>query len=144
MIRYSSYGSTNFRTPSIQIVYLDRLEVEYRKLQELREQVRKAEAADAQRKRPRSGAMPRGVTRFRPRSTYCEDILGSGRRTAAGGPAAAKQLGADPQARSLHITQLRRSPGLARRDRGPTNGRLGDPPGSRAQVGGVGGSTGGK
>jgi hypothetical protein len=60
MIRYSSYGSTNFRTPSIQIVYLDRLEVEYRKLQELREQVRKAEAADAQRKRPRSGAMPRG------------------------------------------------------------------------------------
>ena len=44
MIRYSSYGSTNFRTPSIQIVYLDRLEVEYRKLQELRERVRKAEA----------------------------------------------------------------------------------------------------
>jgi len=46
MIRYSSYGSTNSRRPSVQIG-LDRLEVEYRKLQELRERVRKAEAAAA-------------------------------------------------------------------------------------------------
>ena len=52
MIRYSSYGSTNSRKPRLQIVYLDRLEAEYRKLQELRERVRKAEVADALRKRP--------------------------------------------------------------------------------------------
>jgi hypothetical protein len=52
MIRYSSYGSTNSRRPRIQIVHLDRLEVEYRELQELRERVRKAEVAAALRKRP--------------------------------------------------------------------------------------------
>jgi hypothetical protein len=41
--------------------------------------------------------------------------------------------------------QLKRNPSLARRDRGPTNGRLGGPPGeSRAQAGSVGGSSGGK
>ena len=50
MIRYSSYGSTNRQTPSRQI-YLDPLEVEYRELEELRERVRKAEAAAERRKR---------------------------------------------------------------------------------------------
>jgi hypothetical protein len=50
MIRYSSYGGTTSRRPRIQIIYLDRLEVEYRKVQELRERVRKAEAAAALRK----------------------------------------------------------------------------------------------
>ena len=49
MIRYSSYGATNCRTPGAQI-HLDPLEAEYRKLLELRERVRKAEAA-AQRSR---------------------------------------------------------------------------------------------
>jgi hypothetical protein len=49
MIRYSSYGSTNYRRPAAQIIYLDRLEAEYRELLKLRERVRKAEAAAAQR-----------------------------------------------------------------------------------------------
>ena len=44
MIRYSSYGASNYRMPSAQI-YLDPLEAEYRKLLQLRERVRKAEAA---------------------------------------------------------------------------------------------------
>jgi hypothetical protein len=48
MIRYSSYGATNFRSTSAQ-TYLDPLEVQYRELLELRERVREAEAA-AQRK----------------------------------------------------------------------------------------------
>jgi len=48
MIRYSSYSATNFRPTSAQ-TYLDPLEVQYRELLELRERVRKAEAA-AQRK----------------------------------------------------------------------------------------------
>jgi hypothetical protein len=51
MMRYSTYGSTNHRTPSPQIIYLDSLEAEYRELQELRERVGKAEAAAALRKR---------------------------------------------------------------------------------------------
>ena len=47
MIRYSSYSATNFRPTSAQT--LDSLEVQYRELLELRERVRKAEAA-AQRR----------------------------------------------------------------------------------------------
>ena len=46
MIRYSSYGATNLRRTSAQ-TYLDPLEVQYRELLELRERVRKAEAAAA-------------------------------------------------------------------------------------------------
>ena len=62
-----------------------------------------------------------------------------------GGPAEAKQLSSDPMIKQPTADQLKRNPGLARRDRGPTNGRLGGAPGeSRAQVGSVGGSTGGK
>jgi hypothetical protein len=44
MIRYSSYGAKNFRPPSVQ-TYLKPLEEQYRELLELRERVRKAEAA---------------------------------------------------------------------------------------------------
>jgi hypothetical protein len=47
MIRYSSYAGTNYRTPSVQIIYLDPLQVQYEQLQKLRERVRKAEAAAA-------------------------------------------------------------------------------------------------
>ncbi len=62
-----------------------------------------------------------------------------------GGPAEAKQGSADPMIKEPTADQLKRNPALARHDRGPTNGRLGGPPGeSRAQVGGVGGSSGGK
>ena len=46
MIRYSSYGSANYRTRSAaQVTYIDKLEAEYRELLELRERVRKAEVA---------------------------------------------------------------------------------------------------
>ena len=55
MIRYSSYAATNFRIPTTQIIYLDRLEAEYRGLLELRERVKKAEAVAAQRMRSGSG-----------------------------------------------------------------------------------------
>jgi len=48
MIRYSSYGSTNNRTPS-ERTYLDPLAAEYRELQKLRQRVKRAEAAAAQR-----------------------------------------------------------------------------------------------
>ena len=62
-----------------------------------------------------------------------------------GGPAEAKQLSADPMIKEPTADQLKRNPSLAKRDRGPTNGRLGGPPGeSRAQAGSVGGSTGGR
>ena len=44
MIRYSSYGVTNGQIPSA-VPFKDPLESEYRKLLELRERVRKAEAA---------------------------------------------------------------------------------------------------
>ncbi len=51
-----------------------------------------------------------------------------------GGPAEAKQSTSDPMTKEPTADQLRRNPGLAQRDRGPTNGRLGGPPGeSRAQ-----------
>src|SRR5215831_11398152 len=52
MIRYSSYGSTNYRTPH-ERTSLDPLAAEYRKLQELRERVREAEAAAAKRLKSR-------------------------------------------------------------------------------------------
>jgi hypothetical protein len=46
MIRYSSYGSSNYRTnQSAPTELLCPLEKEYRKLQDLRERVRMAEAA---------------------------------------------------------------------------------------------------
>jgi hypothetical protein len=48
MIRYSSYGATNYRSPSAP-TDLDPLKAEYRKLLELRERVRVAEEAAAQR-----------------------------------------------------------------------------------------------
>jgi hypothetical protein len=44
MIRYSSYGATNFGPSSAQ-TYLDPIEKQYREVLELRERVRKAEAA---------------------------------------------------------------------------------------------------
>jgi hypothetical protein len=50
MIRYSSYGGTNRRTPN-EGTYLDPLAVQYRELQELRERVKKAEAAEVARHR---------------------------------------------------------------------------------------------
>jgi hypothetical protein len=54
MIRYSTYRSTNRRTnPSTPIQLLSSLEKEYRKLLDLRERVREAEAAAAKRLRPR-------------------------------------------------------------------------------------------
>jgi hypothetical protein len=49
MIRYSSYGSTNNRAPTERTYHLETLAAEYRELQELRERVKKAEAAAAQR-----------------------------------------------------------------------------------------------
>jgi hypothetical protein len=56
MIRYSSYSSTNYRTRSNALTSLLRsLETEYHELQDLRERVRKAEAA-ATRLGPRDKA----------------------------------------------------------------------------------------
>lgn len=49
MIRYSSYGSSNYRAPAKQFSYRDPLEAEYLQLIELRERVRKAEAAASKR-----------------------------------------------------------------------------------------------
>jgi hypothetical protein len=46
----SNEDHLNSRRPRIQIAYVDRLEVEYRKLLELRERARKAEVAAALRK----------------------------------------------------------------------------------------------
>ena len=57
MIRYSSYGSRNYRTPGKR-TYLDPLAAEYRELQELRERVNKAEAAAAQRLKSRGERKP--------------------------------------------------------------------------------------
>jgi hypothetical protein len=53
MIRYSSYGANNLPPPSEQNNHPDLLEEQYRELLELRERVKKAEAAAVQRKRPR-------------------------------------------------------------------------------------------
>jgi hypothetical protein len=50
MIRYSSYGRSNYRTESTTLAdSLRSLETEYRELQALRERVRRAEAAAATR-----------------------------------------------------------------------------------------------
>ncbi|SHN80527.1 hypothetical protein [Bradyrhizobium erythrophlei] len=45
-----------------------------------------------------------------------------------GGPDAKQWVG-DPMIKEPTAEQLKRSPGLARRDRGPTNGQLGGQPG---------------
>jgi hypothetical protein len=52
MIRYSSYGSSNNRTPIAHFFHRDPLAVEYGELLELRERVRKAEAEVEILKRP--------------------------------------------------------------------------------------------
>jgi len=58
MIRYSSYGGTNYRTKSnVLTSSLRSLETEYRELQELRARVREAEVA-ATRRRPRGKGYP--------------------------------------------------------------------------------------
>jgi hypothetical protein len=57
MIRYSSYVSTNYRTPS-ERTYPDPLAAEYRALQELRERVNRAEAAAAERLKSRGERKP--------------------------------------------------------------------------------------
>jgi hypothetical protein len=52
MIRYSSYSRTNYRTnPNERTKLLRSFETEYRELLDLRERVRKAEAAAAMRLR---------------------------------------------------------------------------------------------
>jgi hypothetical protein len=57
MIRYSSYRGTNYRIKSDAPTNLLRsLETEYQELQDLRERVRKAEAAATKRLRPRGHA----------------------------------------------------------------------------------------
>ena len=62
-----------------------------------------------------------------------------------GGPAEVRNPVGDPMIKEPTADQLKRNPGLARRDSGPTNGRIGGPPGeSRAQAGGAGGSSGGR
>ena len=54
MIRYSSYRGTNYPTnPSTPDQLLSSLEKEYRELQDLRERVKKAEAAATKRLGPR-------------------------------------------------------------------------------------------
>ena len=55
-----------------------------------------------------------------------------------GGPAEAKQYTSDPMIKEPTADQLRRNPGLARHDRGPTNGRIGGPPGETRMVGNSG------
>src|SRR4051812_36988402 len=49
MIRYSSYGNSNYRAPAAQFSYRDPREAEYRQLIELRKRVRKVEAAASKR-----------------------------------------------------------------------------------------------
>jgi hypothetical protein len=49
MIRYSSYGSSNYRAPISYLATQDSLAVEYGELLALRERVRKAEAEVASR-----------------------------------------------------------------------------------------------
>jgi hypothetical protein len=59
MIRYSAYGGTNYRMkPSAPSNLPCSLETEYRDLQELRERVRKAEAAATRRLHPRGSGRP--------------------------------------------------------------------------------------
>jgi hypothetical protein len=49
MIRYSSYGNSNYRAPAAQFSYRNPLEADYGQLIELRKRVRKAEAAASKR-----------------------------------------------------------------------------------------------
>lgn len=56
MIRYSAYSATNFQSPSSQ-TYLDPLELQYRELLELRERVRKGEAAAAAARRKKTSLL---------------------------------------------------------------------------------------
>jgi hypothetical protein len=56
-----------------------------------------------------------------------------------GSPAEAKQGSADPLIKEPTSDQLRRSPGLARRGRGPTNGQLGGTVQSQQESGASGG-----
>jgi hypothetical protein len=54
MTRHSTYRGTNYRTnPSAPTKLLSSMETEYREVQDLRERVRKAEAAAAKRLRAR-------------------------------------------------------------------------------------------
>ncbi len=46
-----------------------------------------------------------------------------------GSPAAVNQSTGDPMIKEPTADQLKRNPALARRDKGPTAGRLGGPPG---------------
>jgi hypothetical protein len=58
MIRYSSYGATNFRPPSAP-TDLDPLKAKYRELLELRERVKAAEEAGSRSRARRStGPLP--------------------------------------------------------------------------------------
>lgn len=52
-----------------------------------------------------------------------------------GGPAAVNQSTGDPMIKEPTADQLKRNPGLARRDKGPTNGRIGGPPGESREQG---------
>ena len=75
MIRYSTYRGTNYQTdPSAPIESLGSIAKEYRELQELREQVRQAEAAAAkprgklaERTRPVAKVVSRKCVTRRPR-----------------------------------------------------------------------------
>lgn len=59
-----------------------------------------------------------------------------------GSPAEARQFTGDPMIKEPTADQLKRNPALARRDRGPTDGRLGGPPGERRAQGGSAGGGG--
>ena len=59
MIRYTSNLSTNHTKSNVLTNLLRSLETEYHELQDLRERVRKAEAAAATRVRPRANGHPR-------------------------------------------------------------------------------------
>jgi hypothetical protein len=60
MIRYSSYGATNYRAQNSRFSYLEPLEADYRELLELRERVKNAEAASKRlRSKRRTGAPER-------------------------------------------------------------------------------------
>ncbi len=52
-----------------------------------------------------------------------------------GGPAEVKQSTGDPMINEPTAEQLKRNPGLARRDRGPTAGQVGGPPGDTRTTG---------
>ena len=83
MIRYSSYGSANYRTPS-SLPDPDPLKAAYRELLELRERVRNAEAAAARRltsceRKPATVARtPRAAARGTPVRSYAPQIMTHG------------------------------------------------------------------